>query len=163
MSRLDSFIRRLHAQRACLAAAATLVRDVPGPVLELGLGAGRTYDHLRHLLPGREIFVFERLVAAPPECTPDPRHLILGDVMDTLPQALRRLPGPAVLAHADIGGWDPEDNAALATRIGPHLNGLMGTEGVVVSDQAMAYASWEPLALPPEVAPGRYFMYRVDR
>ncbi len=60
MSRLDSFIRRLKAQRACLGLAAELIRDVPGPLLELGLGNGRTYDHLREIMPGREIYVFER-------------------------------------------------------------------------------------------------------
>ncbi|MGH6887075.1 MAG: class I SAM-dependent methyltransferase, partial [Geminicoccales bacterium] len=49
MSRLDSFIRRLEAQRACLDLAAARIADLPGPVLELGLGNGRTYDHLREL------------------------------------------------------------------------------------------------------------------
>ena len=70
MSRLDSFIRRVTAQRDCLNAAAVLVRDLPGPVLEFGLGNGRTYDHLRSLLPDRQIFVFERQVAAHPDCIP---------------------------------------------------------------------------------------------
>ena len=60
MSRLDSFIRRLEAQRACLGFVAGQIRDVAGPVLEFGLGNGRTYDHLRELLPERDIFVFER-------------------------------------------------------------------------------------------------------
>ncbi|MBM3542582.1 MAG: hypothetical protein FJX51_11085, partial [Alphaproteobacteria bacterium] len=68
MSRLDSFIRRLQAQRACLDHAAMLVRDLPGPVLEFGLGNGRTYDHLRETFPGREIFAFDRQVAAHPDC-----------------------------------------------------------------------------------------------
>ena len=70
MTRLDSAIRRLEAQRACLDRAAALVRGVPGPVLELGLGNGRTYDHLRARLPGRDIFVFER---APPPTPTAPR------------------------------------------------------------------------------------------
>ncbi|MDX1738439.1 MAG: class I SAM-dependent methyltransferase, partial [Alphaproteobacteria bacterium] len=60
MSRLDSVIRRLEAQRACLNSAAELVGARVGHVLELGLGNGRTYDHLREILPDREIFVFER-------------------------------------------------------------------------------------------------------
>ena len=55
MSRLDSFIRRLVAQRACLDHAAQLIGGLDGAVLELGLGNGRTYDHLRSLFPGREI------------------------------------------------------------------------------------------------------------
>ncbi len=74
MSRLDSAIRRLQAQRACLDAAAALVAGLPGPVLELGLGNGRTYDHLREILPAREIFVFERRIAAHPASIPDERH-----------------------------------------------------------------------------------------
>ena len=49
MSRLDSFIRRLEAQRACLDRAAALIAGIDGAVLELGLGNGRTYDHLREL------------------------------------------------------------------------------------------------------------------
>ena len=90
MSRLDSVIRRLQAQRACLELAADLVRDLEGPVLEFGLGQGRTYDHLREILPGREIFVFEREVAATAERVPENRHLILGDIRETLPRAARR-------------------------------------------------------------------------
>ena len=54
MSRLDSFIRRLEAQRACLNRAADTIRGIDGIVLELGLGNGRTYDHLRALFPDRE-------------------------------------------------------------------------------------------------------------
>jgi len=84
MSRLDSFIRRVTAQRDCLNAAAELVRDLSGPVLEFGLGNGRTYDHLRSLLPGRPIFVFERQVAAHPDCIPPDECLLLGDLHETL-------------------------------------------------------------------------------
>ena len=102
MSRLDSAIRRLTAQRSCLEHAAALVADLPGPILELGLGNGRTYDHLCEMLPDREIFVFERKVAAHPDCVPDESHLLLGDFLDTLPQALDRVGRPAALAHADI-------------------------------------------------------------
>ena len=60
MSRLDSAIRRLMAQKMALAWATDQVVGRPGPVLELGLGNGRTYDHLREILGStREIFVFE--------------------------------------------------------------------------------------------------------
>ncbi|MBZ0325447.1 MAG: class I SAM-dependent methyltransferase, partial [Alphaproteobacteria bacterium] len=90
MSRLDSAIRRLEAQRACLGAAAAEIRDLPGPVVELGLGNGRTYDHLRDLLPGREIFAFDRQVAAHPDCVPDAAHMVLGDFTETVPGARAR-------------------------------------------------------------------------
>jgi hypothetical protein len=84
VSRLDSAIRRLEAQRACLDHAVALIADLDGIVLELGLGNGRTFDHLRERLPGREVYVFERHVAAHPACVPACDHLILGDVRDGL-------------------------------------------------------------------------------
>lgn len=55
MSRLDSMIRRLQAQRATLEHAAERVSEHEGVALEFGLGNGRTYDHMRHILPGRDI------------------------------------------------------------------------------------------------------------
>src|SRR3970282_2004657 len=88
VSRLDSFIRRLKAQRACIDAAVEMIAALEAPVFELGLGNGRTYDHLRDRLEGREIFVFERCLAAHPACIPDAAHLFLGDIHDTLPAAL---------------------------------------------------------------------------
>ena len=103
MSRLDSFIRRLEAQRACLNHAIHLVRDLPGPVFELGLGNGRTFDHLRANLPGREIFVFERRVAAHPECVPDDAHLFEGPIEETLKSVAGRFAGQIALLHADLG------------------------------------------------------------
>ncbi|MGI9304349.1 MAG: class I SAM-dependent methyltransferase [Gammaproteobacteria bacterium] len=159
LSRLDSFVRRLQAQKACLEQAAVLIQTVSGPVLELGLGNGRTYDHLRELLPDREIFVFERRVSAHAACIPDEAHLILGDVSDTLPAAGERIATPAALAHIDCGTDDAERNAALALEIAHKLAPLMGRGGVVVSDQRMSHQDWEPLALPEGVAEGRYYMY----
>ena len=47
MSRLDSFIARMQAQRDCLNYLKPVIAAVPGPILEVGLGNGRTYDHLR--------------------------------------------------------------------------------------------------------------------
>ncbi len=163
MSRLDSFIRRLEAQRACLARAAELVRELPGPLLELGLGNGRTYDHLRELMPEREIYVFDRRIAAHPDCVPDDAHMILGDLRQTLPDALTRIGAPAALAHTDCGTGEATSNAALAAEVAPRLDRLMAAGGIIVADQEMAGPGWEPLPPPDGVAPGRYFMYRVVR
>ena len=106
MSRLDSFIRRLEAQRACLERAVAMVEGLDGPILELGLGNGRTYDHLRQLCPAREIFVFDRQVAAHPDCIPDADHLLLGDIRETLPQAVARFGRTIALVHSDMGTGD---------------------------------------------------------
>lgn len=161
MSRLDSFIRRVSAQRDCLNAAADLIRDLPGPVLEFGLGNGRTYDHLRSLLPSRPIFVFERQVAAHPDCIPPDECLLLGDLHETLDGAGAVIGVPAVLAHVDIGSGDPASNAELAAFLAPRLHKLMARGGIVVSDQDLGMAEWQPVALPPGVREGRYFMRRV--
>ena len=148
-------------KRACLGFVAGQIRDVAGPVLEFGLGNGRTYDHLRELLPEREIFVFEREINAHPDCIPDPRHLILGDVRATLPAARRRLPGAAALAHLDLGTGDAGRNAALAAWLGGILPSLLAPGAWVVSDQALGAPALVAHAPPPGIEVGRYFLYHL--
>jgi S-adenosylmethionine-dependent methyltransferase len=160
MSRLDSFIRRLEAQRACLDLAAQLIRDLDGIVLELGLGNGRTYDHLRSLLPERDIYVCERRVAAHPDCVPPPDRLILGDMRETLVEARGRLGGRVVLAHLDVGTGDAAANRALAAELTPLLLPLLRERAVLASDPPLHSPGVEPLPLPEGVVPGRYHLYR---
>lgn len=161
MSRLDSAIRRLVAQRSCLDMAAGLIRDVPGPVLELGLGNGRTYDHLRTLFPERGIFVFDRHVAAHPDCIPDDTHMIIGDVMQTLPGALSRVGARAAMVHSDIGSGDKTESQRQAGALVRLLGPLLAPGAIVVSDQDMAMAGWPEVALPEGIAPRRYYLYRL--
>jgi hypothetical protein len=161
VSRLDSFIRRLMAQRACIDHAAELIRDVPGPVIELGLGNGRTYDHMRETLRGREIYVFERLVAAHPGSVPSAPYLILGDARETLPQLWDRLPRLAALAHIDLGTGEVDANRRLAAEIAPLLAPLMRANAVIVSEPVLELPGWLALPLPPGVREGRYHLYRV--
>jgi len=160
VSRLDSFIRRLEAQRACLDHAAGLIGGLDGVVLELGLGNGRTYDHLRSLFPSREIYVCERRVAAHPDCVPPAERLILGDMRDTLPAARARLAGRVALAHLDAGSGDNEANRRLAAALTPLLMPLLCQGAVLVSDPEIASADLEPVPLPDGVRPGRYHLYR---
>lgn len=163
MSRLDSFIRRVSAQRDCLNLAAGLVADIPGPIIELGLGNGRTYDHLRELFPDREIFVFDRRIAAHPACIPDDEHMLLGDITETLPGALERIGAKAALAHCDMGTGEKESNAKLAAFIAPAVDALVAPGGLVCSDQEYTVDGWEAVPLPDGVNPGRYFINRVRR
>lgn len=159
MSRLDSFIRRMQAQRDCLSWAAAAVAGRAGVVLELGLGNGRTYDHLRECLPGREIYVFERCVSAHPACIPPADRLFLGEVAETLPLAAARLGRSAVLVHSDLGTGDDAANAALAATVGPLLAPLLAAGGVVVSNHRYEVRGWTALPDLPGIAPGRYFLY----
>jgi hypothetical protein len=163
VSRLDSFIRRLEAQRRCLAVAADAVRELPGVAIEFGLGNGRTYDHLRKLLAGRPLFALDRQVTAHPDCVPDAAHLVLGDFRDTVPALTRRLGASAALAHADIGSSDEAASRALARWLAPALDPMLVSGAVVVSDQDMAPAlalGWSALSLPEDVPAERYFLYR---
>lgn len=160
MSRLDSAIRRLQAQRASLDLALGLIRQLEGPMFELGLGNGRTYDHLREHGEGREIFVFERQVAAHPDCIPDDDHLFLGDVLENLPKAVERFGGRVALLHADIGTGEAARNAELAAAIASFLPRLLAPGGIAVTDQPMQFEGAETLALPDGVAAGRINLYR---
>ena len=160
MSRLDSMIRRLTAQRACLNWVASAVGGLPGPVLEIGLGNGRTYDHLLARLPEREIHVFDRVMAAHPDSVPPAELLHLGELEETLPRVQKRIGSSAALAHADIGSGRPEQDRAVAILLSRLLPPLMRPGAFVLSDQELDAAALAPERLPDEVPPGRYFVYR---
>jgi hypothetical protein len=160
MSRLESFILRLKAQRNCLNAAAALIADLEGPVLELGLGNGRTYDHLRELFPTREIFVFERQPAPHPACMPDPAHLIVGELEETLPNARSFLPMPAALVHSDIGSHDLARDARLAAWLATVLPGITRPGAVVASDRALSGPDLLAQPLPGGSPGANFFFYR---
>jgi hypothetical protein len=160
MTRLDSVIRRLTAQRDLLDWA---TREIPaqGLVLELGLGNGRTYDHLRARLPGREIYVFERSPAAHPDCIPPEGYLIVGDIFETLPLFTERFgAGSAALIHSDIGTGDEEANRELAKRLSPLLENLLQPGGMILADRAFDLPSCTDISSRTGVAEGRYFVYR---
>jgi len=169
VSRLESFIRRLQAQRACLNTAVDLIRDLPGPVLEFGLGNGRSYDHLREISGpasapgregGREIYVFDRQVAAHPECIPPQDRLFIGDFAATLPRAIAQLGRTAAMVHVDCGSGKPEIDAQVVAILKPGLLQLMRPGAILLSDQEIADPGFSALPLPAEVKPGRYFMLR---
>ena len=160
VSRLDSFIRRLEAQRACLGRTAELIAGVEGAVLELGLGNGRTYDHLRELFPKRDIYVCERQVAAHPDCIPPGDRLLLGDMFDTLPAARSWLGGKVALAHFDAGSGDDAANRKLAAGLLPLILPLLRPGGILATQQAMDHPDLTPLPLPAGVADDRYHLYR---
>ena len=164
MSRLDSFIRRLEAQRACLELAVDLVAGLDGHVLELGLGNGRTYDHLRKLFPQRKIYVCERTVAAHPDCVPPSQFLLLGDMRETLPAIRARLTDHVALAHLDPGNGEGAASKALADHLTPLIVPLLQLNGVLVSEPAVTADELRALPLPDGIEPGRYNLYqRISR
>ena len=160
MTRLDSVIRRLTAQRDLLDWA-TREMSAQGLVLELGLGNGRTYDHLRNRLPGREIHVFERSPAAHPDCIPPDPYLIVGDIFETLPLFTERFgAGSAALIHSDIGTGDEAANLKLVQRLSPLLETLLQPGGLLIADRAFDLPSCTDISSQTGVAEGRYYVYR---
>jgi hypothetical protein len=162
LDRLERMIERLVTQRACLDFVSSSIRSVSGVVLELGLGKGRTFDHLRRMFPERELFAFDREVHAPIDVVPDEQHLFLGDFSHTLEVAVDRLGRSAVLIHADIGSEDKVRDEALALAITPFITQLAQPGGWVLSDRALVANELVPQSLPLTVGNFAYFIYRVE-
>lgn len=160
MSRLDVFIDRMVSQRACLDKAIAATAALPGPVFELGLGNGRTFDHLRERIEGRELFVFERAVASHPDSTPDADHLLMGEVIETLPLALVRFGATASLIHADLGGHNLKKNDAFARLVSPLIEPLLAAGALMVSSDRMYFDRLAEMPLPEGAVEGRCFIYR---
>jgi len=155
-------IMRLTAQRKCLAQGLALIADLPGPILEFGLGKGRTYDYLRSHANGRRIIAFDRDIHCPPDCVPAPADLVLGEFRQTMPGAGERLGQPAALAHFDVGSENPAADEALVTWLSAAADPLIAPGAVVISDRAMSNPRWCSLPAPPGGGDGSHFMYRVE-
>jgi S-adenosyl-L-methionine methyltransferase len=161
ISRLERLLFRIDAQHKSLSWAFGEIQGVPGLILELGLGHGRTYDHMRRHLPGREIFVFDREIDCFADCRPDDAHLVLGQLADTLPAARARFGGKAVLVNSDVGTYDEAYNIAAAELVSRHLPALLAPRALVLSDLPLTLAGAEAVTLPPGARDERFFIYRA--
>jgi hypothetical protein len=161
LTRLDRLRLRLEAQNACLGWAFGEIAGKPGPVFELGLGHGRTYDHLRTHLPDRDIYVFDREIDCYEDCIPPDDRMFLGNIGDTLKAAAERFPNKAVLVHSDMGSYTEAHNSAMSALLSPLLPAVLAPGGIVVSDLPLNMAGIEALPLPAGAQEGRYFLYRA--
>lgn len=161
LTRLDKLRLRLEAQNACLGWAFKQIAGHPGPVFELGLGHGRTYDHLRTHLPERDIYVFDREIDCYDDCIPPADRTILGDIGETLAAAAERFPNKAVLIHSDMGSYTEAHNSAMSERLSRLLPAVLAKGGIVVSDLPLAMPGASALPLPSGAQDGRYFLYRM--
>jgi hypothetical protein len=158
MSRLDSMLRRLTAQRDGLTWAAGEIADQPGDVLDIGLGNGRTYDHLRELLPDRRIWVIDRILQCHHTCIPPEEDFLQGEAEPML-RKLAESGAQIRLAHYDLGRGVAEDDAAEAIAMSPLIARVMTPGGIVVSAQTLA--GMTRLDGPDTVARDRYRFYRA--
>ena len=160
MSRLDTFIQRMQAQRACIDEVATQSVGMDGLILELGLGNGRTYDHLRQRFAGRPIYVFDREVAAHPDCVPPPEMLRLGDFRQTVPAFRELHRGSALFVNADVGNADRSASVRLANDLAPALREILAPRAWLACDQPIDCAGLEHLDMPDGDFDGYYHFYR---
>jgi hypothetical protein len=157
LSRLDSFIRRMQAQRLLLDHAVAAIANLDGPVLEFGLGNGRTYHHLREKLPLRRIIAFDNKVTAQQDSVPPAKDLVLGDIRET---AQSFIGCGAALVHLDIGSGIDERDAETQSWLAPLVPKLLASGGLAISGLSLEAPGLEALPLPSEVEEGRYFYYR---
>ena len=165
LTRLERFMARTSAQRACIDDAASRVGALKGDVWEVGLGNGRTYDHLRDRFPGRDIVVFDREVAAHPECVPPDDLMRLGDFRETIPAEVARREGKVAVIHADIGTANIDKSRAMGRWLAPRFVRALAPGGYLIGDQPMDDAALVPVALAEIEGAGMlpadaYFCYR---
>ncbi|WP_050928157.1 class I SAM-dependent methyltransferase [Aestuariivita boseongensis] len=158
MSRLDSMLRRLSAQRDGLNWAAQQIGDAPGDVLDLGLGNGRTYDHLREILPDRRIWVIDRVLQCHPSCVPPDEDFLEGEAAPML-EKLAGLGVKIRLAHYDLGFGVKEQDVAEAAKLSVPLARVMSSGGLLISGQPLV--GFEQIEGPDTIAPDRYLFYRA--
>ena len=157
MSRLESMRRRLEAQIDGLNWAAETIRDVAGDVLEMGLGNGRTYDHLRQELPNRRIWVIDRVLQPHPSCVPPQENFLQGEADAMLAELAQRGTRMA-LAHYDFGFGVKEKDVEEGAKLSPLIAPLMVPGGLIVSQQPLT--GFTQVSGPDTIDPERYLFYR---
>lgn len=158
MSRLDSMLRRFTAQRDGLNWAADQIKDLDGDALDLGLGNGRTYDHIREILPQRRVWVIDRRLKCHPSCVPPAEDFLEGEAEPML-ERLAAQGAQIALAHYDFGYGVKEDDVAEAARLSPVLAKVMAPNGLLVSGQPLV--GFRDIDAPAGIPEGRYLFYRA--
>ena len=158
--RLTKMIARLTTQKAYIDFAVQAMEGIPGAVLEIGLGKGRTYDRLRQLLPNREVHAFDQLIHCPDDVRPPENNMWLGDFRETLKRFEDEMGARAALVHADIGSDHRAADARLAKAISPAIAALLVPGGIVIGDRTLELPNCEALAPSLGSSEWEYFAYR---
>lgn len=158
MSRLDTFINRMSAQRDILNHVARDLGLPPeGDVLEVGLGNGRTYSHLRELFPDRRAIAFDRAMNAHRSSAPQEDDFVVGEINETG----KKFAGTgAALVHADIGTGYPDKDAVTLSWLPQMVVEMLRSGGYAISGLPLEHPELSELPRLPTVNEGRYFMYR---
>lgn len=157
MSRLESFRRRLTAQIDGINWAIEQTNETDGDILEMGLGNGRTYDHLREYAD-RRIWVIDRILQCHPSCVPPEADFLLGEA-DAMLERLADNGAKIAFAHYDFGFGVKEKDVEEGGRLSPLIKAVMVPGGLVVSQQPLIGFTqiWGPDSIDRE----RYLFYRA--
>lgn len=130
---------------------------IDGLILELGLGNGRTYDHLREKFTTQRILVFDRSADTHPASMPSEEDIVLGEISETI----KRFVGTgAALAHIDIGTIYADTDAATLTWLPHSIVAVLAQGGLVASGLPLKHHMLQPLPLPWGVNDGHCYLYR---
>lgn len=148
-------IRRLCGQRDCLNAA--LAAIPAGDILEVGLGNGRTYHHLRENAPDRRIWVIDREMKAHPASQPPDIDFLQGEAEAMLAELVARIGRKVAMVHYDLGIGLEENDGPLRAMSEPFFKQLLVPRGWLVANGP--FPAFESLPLPATVSEGRYFLH----
>lgn len=158
MSRLNSMMRRLAAQAEGLEWGLTQIGSLEGDFLEMGLGNGRTYDHMREIAPDRRIWVIDRALNCHESCVPPKADYLEGEAEDML-RKLAEDGAKVALGHYDFGFGVKSKDVAEAARLSDMIAKVMAPNGALMSGQPLV--GFEQVRGPETVAPERYYFYRT--
>ncbi|WP_420013462.1 class I SAM-dependent methyltransferase [Tateyamaria sp.] len=158
MSRLESMRRRLTAQIDGINWAAGQIDGVAGDVLEMGLGNGRSYDHLRQEIKGRRIWVIDRILKCHPTCVPPEADFLQGEA-DAMLRNLAQNGARIALAHYDFGCGIKDLDVEEGAKLSPLIAAVMVPNGLVLSQQPLI--GFEQISGPDTIDPERYLFYRA--
>lgn len=157
MSRLESFRRRLTAQIDGINWAIEETKNVNGDILEMGLGNGRTYDHLRENAD-RRIWVIDRILQCHPSCVPPEDDFLKGEA-DAMLERLANDGAQIAFAHYDFGFGVKEKDVEEGGRLSPLIKAVMVSGGMIVSQQPMV--GFTQIQGPKTIVGDRYHFYRT--
>lgn len=158
MSRLESMRRRLTAQIDGINWAADQIAGIDGDILEMGLGNGRSYDHLRQQITDRRIWVIDRVLNPHPSCVPPDHDFLQGEAEDML-KRLAQGRAKIALAHYDFGFGVKKLDVEEGAKLSPAIAEVMAPGGLVLSQQPLL--GFTQINGPDTVDPERYLFYRA--
>jgi hypothetical protein len=137
------------------------IKDYSGDIVELGLGSGRTYDHLRAKAPDRQIHAFDFEIAVHKVIEVDTDHVYLGSIMETFPKFCETQDRKFPLVHLDIGTKNLDRDQALYHKLNPFVLKLINKNSIVVSDRPLELTeNWHQNKDLTQGAQWKYYIYK---